>query len=279
MMQGREFSRIRWLLASIFLIGLCIMMARLLERMIVYYPTSEITGTPADIGLEYRDLYLTAEDGVKLHSWHIPYPGARQTLLILHGNAGNIGHRVPWLELLHPLGVDILLLDYRGYGRSGGSPHEQGLYLDAAAAYRWWEAQRAPTDQLVLVGESLGGAVAVDLAARGLADGLVLQSTFTSAWDMAKTMMPIGLLQPLSGVSFNSAEKIPRVRCPMLFIHGDRDEIVPLRLGRKLYELAAGTKEFYQVAGAGHNDLLWIAATDYIDTLRHFLGRVASASR
>jgi len=125
--------------------------------------------------------------------------------------------------------------------------------------------------KLVLIGESLGGAVAADLAARVPVDGIVLQATFTTAWDMAKTVMPIGLLQPLTGARFDSASKIRRIGCPKLFIHGNRDEIVPFRLGRRLYELAAPPKEFYEVPGAGHNDLIDTAGTEYLNRLRSFL--------
>ena len=121
------------------------------------------------------------------------------------------------------------------------------------------------------MGESLGGVVAVDLAARAPVAGLILQSTFTTAWDMAKTLLPVGLLQPLAGVHFDSAGKIAGIACPKLFIHGDRDEIVPFRLGQKLYELAPPPKDFYRVRGASHNDLPWVAGPEYVTRIRAFL--------
>jgi len=271
--SGARFLGKHWpstILASILIIAT--MTPHALERFFVYYPMREVTDTPSSIGLNYEDLALVTEDRVRLHGWFVPCENARVTLLIFHGNAGNIGHRVPWIELLNQAGAHVAIIDYRGYGRSGGKPHEQGLYRDARAAFRWWSEQRGGKgEKLVLVGESLGGAVAVDLAARAPVTGLILQSTFTTAWDMAKTLMPIGLLQPVAGVHFDSAGKIAAIRCPKLFIHGEQDEVVPFRLGKKLYELAPPPKDFYSIPGAMHNDLPWVAGPEYTTRIREFL--------
>jgi hypothetical protein len=246
-----------------------------LERMFVYFPTQEIEADPSQIGLQYLDVLATTSDGVRVHGWFVPRPGASHTFLIFHGNAGNISHRLEWIQMLHELGAHVMIIDYRGYGRSEGKPFEEGLYLDALAAYDWWSKERAADrSKLVLVGESLGCAVAVDLAARVPVDGIVLQSSFTTAWDMAKTLIPVGLIQPVLGVRFDSAAKIRKIACPKLFIHGDRDEIVPFRLGRKLYDLAPPPKEFYEVPGAGHNDLVWVAGSEYVKRLRAFLSHL-----
>ena len=246
-----------------------------LERYFVYFPIRELYGRPSDLGLPYLDAHFTAEDGVRLHGWFVPRPGARHTFLILHGNGGNISHRLGWICLLHDLGAHVLIFDYRGYGRSEGRPGEKGLYRDALAAYRWWsnECTEEP-GALILLGESLGGAVAVNLASRVAVDGLILQSTFTNAWDMAKTMLPLGLLQPLTGIRFDSTSAVAAIRCPKLFIHGDRDDIVPFRLGRRLYELASPPKEFYAVPGAGHNDLVDTAGAEYRKRIGAFLSSV-----
>ena len=271
-----RFARRHWVIL-VFLCGvlLLVMTSNVLERMFVYFPSKALEGDPSLLGLEYQDLKIVAEDGVRLHGWFIPQPGAQPTLLILHGNAGNISHRLGWIRLLRELNVHVMIIDYRGYGRSEGKPSEKGLYLDARAAYEWWKRERAAGgSKLVLIGESLGGVVAVDLAARVPVDGIVLQSTFTTAWDMAKTIMPIGLLQPLTGVRFDSATKIQGIGCPKLFIHGNRDEIVPFRLGRRLYDLAAPPKEFFAVPGAGHNDLIGTAGTEYLNRLRSFLEKI-----
>ena len=245
--------------------------------MFVYFPAKELEGNPSLLGLEYQDLEIVAEDGVRLHGWFVPQSGAQQTLLIFHGNAGNISHRLGWIRLLHELNVHVMIIDYRGYGRSEGKPFEKGLYLDARAAYEWWKRVRAGGgSKLILIGESLGGVIAVDLASRVPVDGIVLQSTFTTAWDMAKTVMPIGLLQPLTGVTFDSASKIQRIGCPKFFIHGNQDETVPFHLGRRLYDLAPPPKEFYEVPGAGHNDLIEMAGSEYLNRLRSFLETIGT---
>ena len=246
-----------------------------LERRFIYFPIREVHGNPSALGLAYQELAIITEDGVKLHGWLVPFSGSRRTLLIFHGNAGNIGHRLEWIQMLHALGANVFIIDYRGYGKSEGRPFEEGLYRDARAAYQWWANERAGGgEKLILLGESLGGVVAVDLAARFQPAGLILQSTFTSAWDMAKTVLPFGLLQPLAGIHFDAAAKIGGISCPKLFIHGNRDDIVPLRLGRRLYEMAREPKQFYEVSGAGHNDLIWVAEPEYSIGIRKFLEQV-----
>jgi uncharacterized protein len=255
--------------------ALLLMTTHILERMFIYFPEQEMAGDPAQLGLQYLDVHATTRDGVSVHGWFVPQAGARHTLLIFHGNAGNISHRLHWMQMLHELGVHVMIIDYRGYGRSEGRPFEKGLYFDARAAYDWWLKERAADkSKLILVGESLGGAVCIDLAAEVPVDGIIIQSTFTNAWDMAKTMMPLGLLQPLTGARFDSAAKIGKIRCPKLFIHGDQDEIVPFRLSRMLYEMAPPPKTFYSVPGAGHNDLLWVAGPAYLQQLRTFLAQI-----
>jgi len=252
-----------------------VMTSHRLERLFIYFPSRELAGNPGNLGLSYQDLAFVTEDHLRLHGWFVPCEGARGTLLVFHGNAGNIGHRLSWIALLHRLGVNVFIFDYRGYGKSEGHPFEEGLYRDARAAYQWWATKRqSSSEKLILVGESLGGAVAVHLAARVSPAGLILQSTFTSARDMAKTLLPLGLLLPLTGVRFDSEKEIAQVACPKLMIHGTRDEIVPFRLGRTLYEVSPPPKWFYAVANAGHNDLLWAAGTEYGRQVQSFLSKI-----
>ena len=140
-----------------------------LERRFVYYPDKNVAATPSSVGLTYRDLSLETTDHVKLHGWYVPHPSSTVTLLIFHGNAGNMGDRVPWMEMLHETGAGILIIDYRGYGNSEGDPHEEGLYRDAQTAHEWWRKERGHAgEKLVLVGESIGGAVAVVAGLRPL---------------------------------------------------------------------------------------------------------------
>jgi fermentation-respiration switch protein FrsA (DUF1100 family) len=272
---GRFLLR-HWVIVAflIFVIGF-VMTPHSLERLFIYFPTRQIREDPGKLGLNYRDVSLVTEDKLKLHGWFVPSEGARGTLLIFHGNAGNIGDRLEWIEMLHQLDVNVFIIDYRGYGKSEGKPFEEGLYRDARAAYKWWEKERSASgEKLILLGESLGGAVAVNLAARIAPSGLILQSTFTSAEDMAKTIGPLGFLFPLANVQFNSAKEITRIACPKLIIHGNRDEIVPFRLGKNLYDLAPQPKSFYAVPEANHNDLPWIAGAEYLYRLKTFISGI-----
>ncbi len=258
-----------------FVIGM-VMTPHKLERFFVYFPTQHLRYDPNAAELDFQDIYLVTGDNVKLHGWFVPCEDSGKAVLILHGNGGNIGDRISYLKIFHDLGVNVFIIDYRGYGKSEGEPFEDGLYRDARAAYDWWAGERQQSGgNLILFGESLGGAVAVQLASKVNPSGLILQSTFTSARAMAKTMFPIGLLQPLVNVHFNSVDAITRITCPKLFIHGDRDETVPFRLGKDLFDLAPEPKFFYAVPEAGHNDLLFIAGSEYIRQLKLFLSRIA----
>jgi uncharacterized protein len=253
---------------------LLIMTPHRLERLLVYYPTKTISADPSGLGLAYKELSLTTDDRVRLHGWFIPSVHSNRTMIVFNGNAGNIGDRLPWINILHGLQIHILMVDYRGYGNSEGEPYEEGLYCDARAVYEWWFYNRKPDERLILMGESLGGAVAVDLAAQVAPSGLILQSTFTNAKEMARSLFLLRFLRPLAGIQFNSLRKIKSVTCPKLFIHGNRDEIVPYHLGKSLYEHAPEPKTLYEVAGAGHNDLLWIAASEYEKRLHEFLKQI-----
>jgi uncharacterized protein len=270
------FLRRHWVLEVFLVLAIGFsMIPHALERLFVYYPIRQIREDPGTIGLSYQDVSLNTEDGVRVHGWFIPCEGARRTVLIFHGNAGNIGDRLSYIELFHELDTHVFIIDYRGYGKSEGKPFEEGLYRDATAAFSWWAKERQPAgEKLILFGESLGGAVAVNLAARVAPAGLILQSTFTSAKDMAKTNILFRLMFPLTNVRFDSATDIVRVACPKLVIHGTRDEIVPYRMGEILYERMASPKWFYSVPEAGHNDLLWIAGAEYGRQLRTFLSGI-----
>ena len=262
-----------WPLTVFFILGCALIMTpHKLERHFIYYPTQTVRGNPSMMGLDYEDLALKTEDSINLHGWFIPAPDADKTIMIFHGNAGNIGDRLEWMVQLRGLGTNVMIVDYRGYGKSEGDPYEEGLYRDARAAYQWWHSRRAgAAEKLILLGESLGGSVAVDLAQRADPTGLIVQSTFTNAADMARQFFPLGLLRPLLGIQFDSAAKIKNVTCPKLFIHGNKDEIVPFRIGCLLYDLAAPPKSFYEVEGAGHNDLIWVGGAEYLERIRAFL--------
>ena len=238
-----------------------------------YYPMKYPSGFwELQSKLGAKDVWLLTSDGVRLHAWWVMAPQASLVTLYLHGNAGNISHRFMPIRDITAAGSSVLMLDYRGYGRSEGSPSEHGLYADADAAYRYLLDHGYRARHIVLQGESLGTAAAVDLAARKECAGVVLEAAFTSGRDVANTVLPV--IGPLLFRGFDSKSKIATIRAPLLFFHGDRDEIIPLKLGRRLFEAAPEPKYFIEIPGAGHNDLVETAGSSYRERLHEFYGQL-----
>ncbi|MCB2188222.1 MAG: alpha/beta hydrolase [Deltaproteobacteria bacterium] len=238
----------------------------------IFYPERAFWEQPADYGLAVQDLWLTTADGLSLHAWHLPAKESPWLLLFCHGNAGNISHRLDNLHRLHQAGIGVLIFDYRGYGQSEGSPSEKGLYVDSEAA--WAAAGRlaaAAGRTPVIFGRSLGGAAAVYLAARHQPAAVILESTFTNLADLARQHFALPLPRAWLARRFDNLGRIQGVRAPLLFLHGDADDIVPWELGRALYEAAPGPKEFRTIPGAGHNDTYDRAGPAYFSWLRDFL--------
>ncbi len=247
-------------------------LVRYLEKTSLFYPSRVMSGTPHDAGMAFEEVYFSAEDGVRLHGWFIPAPSARLNLLYFHGNAGNISGRVDKIALLRTLGFNVLVFDYRGYGRSAGKPSELGLYRDGRAAYDLL-AGRKDVGRLpiVLYGASLGGAVAVDVATHRRPAALITEETFTNAGDMARVYYPVVPTFLLS-LRLDSDRKLASIICPKLFIHSPQDEIVPMAVGRKLFAAAAGPKEFLEVEG-GHNEIFFRSADKVKAGIQAFLAR------
>lgn len=268
-------ARSKWIWRGIFLLSaaiLFLMILSLLEHRMIYFPEKGISADPSQAGLAFEDVSLRAEDGVDLHGWWVPREGSDLTILFLHGNAGNISHRLGRIDFLHRLEANVLIIDYRGYGKSEGKPSEEGLYLDAQAAYRHLVEQRKiPPERIVCFGKSLGGAVAVDLATRVESAGLIMESAFTSIKDMARRVVPILPAHLLVRSRFDSLEKIPTLSVPILIIHGARDEVIPFDHGQRLFEAAKGKKDFLSIPDAGHNDVLLLGGQTYRDRIRTFL--------
>ncbi len=245
-----------------------------LADFFLYHPSGELIAAPGDLGLLYEEAQFTAEDGVGLHGWFVPapVPGAT-TLLWLHGNAGNISHRVETLlPLRRRLGLHVFLFDYRGYGRSEGRPSEEGLYRDARAALAY--VQRHPLvrpDRIVFFGQSLGSAVAVELATREAPHGLILEAPFASVRAMGKVMFPFLPVSLLVGNQFDALGRIARVQAPLLVLHGDRDEVVPFEQGQALFQAANEPKTFARIPGAGHSDTLEVGGAPYLEAWGRFL--------
>ncbi len=249
---------------------------RFLEWKMIYFPRVEIEATPDLLGLKFEDITFIAEDGVKLNGWWIPHPQARGTLIHCHGNAGNLGHRVELAARLHQLGVNVFLFDYRGYGKSLGRPSERGLACDARAAYEFVRAQYGDAERppVVLHGQSLGGAVAAQLALEKKVRGLILESAFTSVPDMARQLYPGLPLHRLLATRFDTLDHVQHLTLPKLIAHSPADEVVPFEMGRRLFAAAAPPKQFVALTG-GHNDGLW--TPDFERALRDLLAQAFSA--
>ncbi len=247
---------------------------RLTEARMVFFPMRPVTATPADAGLSgFEEVLFRAQDGVALKGWFIPAEGARLTILFLHGNAGNISHRLEKIKILHELGFSIFIFDYRGFGKSEGKPTEQGFYRDADAAFRYLrDERRMPSASIVLYGESLGGAVAIDLAAKQKAAALITEGTFTSVGDMARSAFPFVPRFFLS-IRFDALSKIRQARVPKLIIHSIGDEIVPYTMAERLYAAAPQPKTMLSLKG-GHNTAFVDSEWLYRDGLKKFIESV-----
>ncbi len=249
------------------------------ERRIIYHPHKYPEGNwnSSSSSVSREDVHFTASDGVRLHGWYIPSAGAKATLLWFHGNAGNITHRLGNIEMLKPLNLNIFIFDYRGYGKSEGEPDEKGIYSDSQAAYDWLvKVKNILPGEIILFGRSLGGICAVEVASGNPAAGLILESVFPSAGKMAEKIFPV---LPLGGAiksRFDAISKVPDLKLPKLFIHGTQDEIVPYKLGRELFSVAADPKEFYDIQGAGHNDTFLVGGAGYFNALGQFIKKVVS---
>lgn len=243
------------------------------QARLVFYPETgrEIIATPSQAGLPYEDIRLTTSDGLGLHGWYIPAPQPRGTVLFLHGNAGNISHRIDSLQMLHRLGYSTLIFDYRGYGNSGGTPSEQGTYRDAEVAWRYLtEQRRIPACRIVLFGESLGGAVGAWLAARQKPAALVIASGFTSVPGLAQHFYPYLPVRWLARIRYDTEKNLRAVAAPVLIAHSPEDEIVPFEHGRALFAAANPPKRFLELAG-GHNDGFIFMRASWVKALGDFL--------
>ncbi len=255
-------------------IGVFVLYVRYLEYHSIFYPSRGILATPADIRLSFEDVRIKTEDAVTIHGWFIPSPrGPREgkgTLIFLHGNAGNIGDRLDKIKIFNGMGLNILIVDYRGYGQSEGRPTEAGIYKDAVAAYDHLLNRRdVDPKRIIAYGASLGGTAAVDLATKRKLYALIIDSSFTNAVDMAKRIYPF-IPSFLVGIKMDNIGKIKTIAIPKLFIHSKDDEIIPWELGRRLFEAAAEPKKFLEIEG-GHNEGYWESQEKFSRGIESFL--------
>ncbi len=249
---------------------------RVQERNALFFPSVDLHTLPSDLDLVFEDAWVLSA-GHRLHGWFLPGEG-RETVLWLHGNAGNISDRLHHAAVMkRKLGVSSFLVDYRGYGKSEGRPTEKGLYEDAAAAFRWLvREKKSDPSSIVLYGHSLGSAVAVNLAlgeGKG-ARSLVLESPFTRAGDVARIIyhgFPVDLLM---SIRLDNVGRIGKVSMPVLIIHGEKDTTIPFSMGREVFEAAREPKAFLPVAGADHSDCYMVGGNEYWEAWRELLENV-----
>lgn len=223
------------------------------QRAMMYFPDTART-PPAAAGLPTaEEVVLDTADGERVIAWHVPPRGDKPVVVYFHGNGASLAVRGARFNTLTRDGTGLLALSYRGFGGSSGHPSEAGLLRDAAAGYQFAAARYKP-ERIVLWGESLGTAVAIAVAAERPVARIILESPFTSAADIAAStyfFVPVRLLMK---DQFHSDERIGRVTAPILVMHGDRDDVVPIRFGERLYALIRSPKRFVRLSGANHND-------------------------
>jgi len=243
------------------------------QPAMVFYPARGLDATPSDWGLIYEDVNLVTPDGVRLYGWYAPRTGSKRVVLLLHGNAGNISHRGDSIAIFHRLGLNVLIVDYRGYGQSSGTPTEQGLYTDAMTAWRYLTDTRGfDPGHIVVFGRSLGGAVAAELATRVRPAALIVESTFDSARSMANAAFPLLSRLIVLRYRFDTRSRVRRVRCPVLVVHSQDDEIIPHYMGQRIFQAANRPKEMLTLHG-DHNTGFVQSRPEYERGLGGFLER------
>jgi pimeloyl-ACP methyl ester carboxylesterase len=261
---------INLLLAAAIAYSAVLLLVFLFQPRLVYFPQveRELTATPRAAGLDYEEVSLRTADNVKLHGWWVPARQPRGAVLMLHGNAGNISHRIGYLTMFNRLGYSVLLFDYRGYGKSEGHPDEEGTYRDADAAWRHLtEARKVPARDIVMVGESLGAGIATWLALKYPPRALVLASAFTSVPDLGAQIYPWLPVRLLAHVRYDNLARIGNIDAPVMVAHSRDDDIIPYAHGEALFAAAREPKQLLVLAG-GHNDGFlytrdaWMAAVD-----------------
>lgn len=247
-------------LAMAILYALVVALMWAFQDRLLYLPNAgrEHIATPADRGLAWEEVTLTTEDDVALHAWWIPAPAPRASLLFFHGNAGNISHRLESIAQFQRLGLSVLIVDYRGYGRSEGRPSESGTAMDARAAWYWLrdEAEQE-ANEIIVFGRSLGAAVAAELAAhleeqQTTPAAVILESPFRSVPELAQQLYPFLPARWLARINYPVETYVARISVPLLVIHSRDDEIIPFAEGEAVYRAAQEPKQLLELLG-GHN--------------------------
>ena len=243
----------------------------LMQSKLVYFPSKEIVCTPTDIRLQYEDITMKTSDGLNLNAWFIPANSPTGTVLFCHGNGGNISYSLDVVETLNKFNLNVLLFDYRGYGKSEGIPTENGTYTDADTAYRWLlKDKNIPESSIIVMGRSLGAAIAANLANKHNPRILILESGFSSTADVAAKQYPIFPVRLLCRYKYKTADSVKDIKCPLLVVHSPDDEIVPYSNGIKIFSSAKEPKEFLEIKGS-HNEGYSDSGDTYTNGLKDFM--------
>jgi pimeloyl-ACP methyl ester carboxylesterase len=275
----KKWSVWRLVLMAVFCIALISGIPWIGPRLVswaTFFPEPGVQLKPEAFPAPIETVYLETEDKVRISGFFLPRENSRRVILFLHGNAGNASHRLPDAVALWSLNANVLLLDYRGYGLSEGTPSESGVYRDAEAALSYlMEDLGFSIEEIVIFGRSIGSAVAVHIAQEKSLNGLILISPLTSGRDVARSQ-GLHWALPIIGDPFNSLAKIRNVSAPVMVIHGERDEILPVEMGEALHHEARDRRGFFVIPKAGHNNLIERAPDSFFGHIRNFFADLES---
>ena len=264
---------LKFILVVVAAYGLIVVLVYFMQGRMLYLadvPERTLTTTPTDVGMDYQDVAIETNDGVTLHGWFIAGRSS-QVLLFFHGNAGNISHRLNSIVRFQDLGFSVLIIDYRGYGKSTGRTTEKGIYRDADAAWRYLIEDRGiVASDIVIFGRSLGASVAAQLASKYQPSALIVESSFTSIPDIAQDLYPWLPARWLSRLSHATRDYVRDVRCPILVIHSRDDEIIPFHHGEAIFASANEPRTLLTIRGT-HNNAFLLDERTYVEGLRTFL--------
>ena len=256
------------------LLAVVYLVLRWFEHRQVYQPSRPMDANGSELGRPFEDVHFQTADGLKLNGWFFPADkdSSRQHLvyLLCHGNAGNISHRLEHVAALLETGASVFIFDYRGYGRSEGRPSEEGTYLDGQAAHQWVRQRGFAAANIIVLGESLGGGIASELALREPSGGLILQSTYTSVTDLGAELFPWLPVRWLGNIKYDTHSKLPRIKAPVLVMHSRADGLIGFHHAEKNFAAANEPKLLWEIVGR-HNDFLEAGRERYLDGLNQFL--------
>lgn len=270
------------ILAVVLYAGFSLMLYFVQERLVFlpHMPGRALDATPETIGLGFEDAWIATEDGERLHGWFIPANQARGTVLFFHGNAGNISHRLESIHIFNRLALNVLIVDYRGYGQSSGEVNEEGTYRDAQAAWDYLVEQReTAADRLIIFGRSLGAAVGAWLASQPKVEpaGVIIESGFSSGLDMGKRLYPVLPARLITRIKYPVREFVTRIHAPLLVVHSRDDEIIPFDMGETIFNAGNEPKVFFEMGG-DHNAGFWISRERYVPALDIFLTEILGST-